>query len=90
MRLTSHVAVAVCTPAVVAPIGPLAWELPYATGAALKSMKKKKAKLSNPLNLVHFFLLRITYLQTSILLIILQDQKLTCYLGFVLFVCFCF
>ena len=44
MRLTSHVAVAVCTPAVVAPIGPLAWELPYATGAALKSMKKKKGE----------------------------------------------
>ena len=26
------------------PIGPLAWELPYATGAALKSKKKKKKK----------------------------------------------
>ena len=28
--------------AAVALIGPLAWELPYATGAALKSIKKKK------------------------------------------------
>ena len=27
-----------------APIGPLAWELPYAEGAALKSKKKKKKK----------------------------------------------
>ena len=27
-------------PAAVAPIRPLAWELPYATGAALKSKKK--------------------------------------------------
>ena len=28
-------------PAAVAPIGPLAWEPPYAIGAALKSKKKK-------------------------------------------------
>ena len=26
------------------PIGPLAWELPYAVGAALKGKKKKKRK----------------------------------------------
>ena len=31
-------------PAAVAPIGPLAWEPPYAVGAALKSKKKKKKK----------------------------------------------
>ena len=31
-----------CRPAVTAPIGPLAWEPPYATGAALKKKKKKK------------------------------------------------
>ena len=31
-----------CRPAATAPIGPLAWELPYAVGAALKSQKKKK------------------------------------------------
>ena len=30
--------------AAVAPIGPLAWELPYATGTALKSKKKKKKR----------------------------------------------
>ena len=30
--------------AAVAPIGPLAWALPYAVGAALKSKKKKKKK----------------------------------------------
>ena len=30
--------------AAVALIGPLAWELPYAAGAALKSTKKKKKK----------------------------------------------
>ena len=30
-------------PAVIAPIGPLAWEPPYAAGVALKSKKKKKA-----------------------------------------------
>ena len=33
-----------CRPAAVAPIGPLAWEPPYAKGAALKSRKKKKRK----------------------------------------------
>jgi len=31
-------------PAAAAPIGPLAWELPYATGVALKSKKQKKKK----------------------------------------------
>ena len=30
----------VCRPAVKAPIGPLAWESPYAMDAALKSKKK--------------------------------------------------
>ena len=29
-------------PAATAPIGPLAWEPPYAVGVALKSQKKKK------------------------------------------------
>ena len=38
MWLGSHVAVAVvCRPAAAAPIRPLAWEPPYAAGAALKS-----------------------------------------------------
>ena len=32
-------------PAAAAPIGPLAWELPHATGAALKKKKKEKEKL---------------------------------------------
>ena len=31
-------------PAAIAPIGPLAWEPPYAAGAALKSKKKQKPK----------------------------------------------
>ena len=31
-----------CGLAAVAPIGPLAWELPYAMGTALKSERKKK------------------------------------------------
>ena len=31
-----------CRPAVAAPIGPLAWDPPYATGAALKIGEKKK------------------------------------------------
>ena len=34
-----------CRPGATAPIRPLAWEPPYATGAALKRPKKKKEKL---------------------------------------------
>jgi len=30
-----------CRPAAVAPIGPLAWELPYVTDAALRRNRKK-------------------------------------------------
>ena len=33
-----------CRLAAVAPIGPLAWELPYAAGAALKKKKQNKTK----------------------------------------------
>ena len=32
------------------PIRPLAWELPYAAGAALKKKKKKKKKTTKTLN----------------------------------------
>ena len=31
-----------CRPAATAPIGPLVWEPPYATGVALKKLKNKK------------------------------------------------
>ena len=34
-----------CRPTATAPIRPLAWEYPYATGVALKRQKKKKIKL---------------------------------------------
>ena len=41
-----------CRPAATAPIGPLAWEPPYAMGAALQKTKrqkeKKKLKKENP------------------------------------------
>ena len=33
-----------CGPAAVALFGPLAWELPYVAGVALKAKKKKKKK----------------------------------------------
>ena len=33
-----------CRPAATAPIGPLAWGLPYAVGAALEKPKKKKKR----------------------------------------------
>ena len=35
-QFQSGIAVAVCGPAAVVPVRPLAWELPYAAGAALK------------------------------------------------------
>ena len=33
-----------CKPAAIAPIGPLAWESPYAVDAALGNMKRQKKK----------------------------------------------
>ena len=42
-----------CRPAATGPIGPLAWEPPYATGVALKRPKKKK-KLNRQC-LLHMF-----------------------------------
>ena len=41
MQLRSGVAVAVARPAATAPTGPLAWEPPCASGAALKRQEKK-------------------------------------------------
>ena len=41
-RLRSDIAVAAVRAAGAAPILPLAWELPYAAGVALKSKEKKK------------------------------------------------
>ena len=42
--LVSGIAVAVCRPATIALIQPLAWELPYASSAALKTNKQTKKK----------------------------------------------
>ena len=36
-------------PAAIAPIQPLAWEPPYATGVALKSKKQKQKQKKKPL-----------------------------------------
>ena len=44
MQLRSGVAVAVCRPVAAAPVQPLGWEIPYATGVALKRPKVKKKK----------------------------------------------
>ena len=46
MQLSSRVAVAVAWLAATAPIGPLAWEPPHATGAALEKAKKSSSSLS--------------------------------------------
>ena len=42
MQLESGVAVAVAVAGKAAPIQPLAWELPYATGVAIKRKKERK------------------------------------------------
>ena len=47
MQLGSYIAVPVGKQTVSAPIRPLAWELPFATGAALKKKKKKKKPLAS-------------------------------------------
>ena len=48
-------------PEATVPTGLLAWEPPYATGAALKDKKKKKPKKQKP-TLKHFYLILITTL----------------------------
>ena len=50
MQLGSGVAVAVGRLEAMAPIRPLAWELPYTEGVALKRPKKKKKKKKNTKN----------------------------------------
>ena len=42
-----------CRLAATAPIGPLAWEPPYAAGAALKRQKKKKKRILHRWNSHH-------------------------------------
>ena len=42
-----------CRPAATALIRPLAWEPPYALGAALKSQKAKKKKKYNEANVIN-------------------------------------
>ena len=44
MQLESHIAMLWHRPAAVAPIRPLAWEIPYVVGAALRSKTKIKTK----------------------------------------------
>ena len=45
--------------AAVVPIQPLAWELPYAAGAALRKKKKKKKKSKQgETNMIKFYKLR--------------------------------
>jgi len=41
-RFLSQVSVAVAVDSCCSPMEPLAWELPYATAAVLRSQKKKK------------------------------------------------
>ena len=52
-RLRSGVAVAVVSAAATAPIGPLAWEPPYAAGAGLKTAHAQK-NLASPTDCLGF------------------------------------
>ena len=61
-----------CRPATTAPIGPLAWESPYAVGAAIKRQKKKKLRdksliivQSSPLATQHLYTPFYVYLNFS-------------------------
>ena len=44
----SGVAVVWCRPAAAAPIQPLAWELPYAMGVAIKRRRRRKKSQAEP------------------------------------------
>ena len=52
-----------CRPADAAPIGPLAWELPYAKGEGLKKKKTKLAQLDLSLQ-KHSLYVKSTYMYT--------------------------
>ena len=47
-------------PAAIAPIRPLAWEPPYAVGAALEKAKRQKNKKKNKKNMLSLFMRKIT------------------------------
>ena len=63
-RLGSELLWLWCRPVATALIGPLAWEPPYATGAAQKTAKKKK-KLTFK-NQLHFCILTMKYKKINI------------------------
>ena len=50
-----------CRPAAVVPIGPPAWEPPYATGVARKNKKSKKAKKKKKKGNTFCILISIAY-----------------------------
>ena len=62
-------------PAATAGIGPLAWESPYATGAALKRPKKKKKKKLKKKELLNLLLKHM--LKFLMLFIIFSGDKLS-------------
>ena len=52
-----------CRPAAVAPIRPLAWEHPYAVGAALKKKKKVPKQIQQHIKMILFYAHFITIRQ---------------------------
>ena len=69
-----------CRPVAIAPIGPLAWEPPYAAGAALEKAKKdKRKKKKKEMCDVTLFLLIVLFFPQRIKLII--HLELSYFLG---------
>ena len=51
-----------CSPAATAPIRPLAWELPFAAGAALEKAKRQKKKKKADKSCIFLLLCVLTFL----------------------------
>ena len=63
-----------CRPAAVALIGPLAWELPYATSVALKSKTKKRTNEKVVLN--NIYVKSLLFLSEALHFLKLELQKI--------------
>ena len=54
-----------CRPAAIALTGPLAWEPPYATGAAVEKAKRQKKKKKKEKKEIHLYLPSIIFLNND-------------------------
>ena len=70
-----------CRPAAVALIRPLAWETPYAVGAALKKKPKKRKSACMPFTQIHMLL--TFYLSCFIICILLLTLSMNIYTQYI-------